>query len=224
MSSRAGAGRSCMSVYVDISVSADGFVAGPAMGPEEPLGEGGEQLHEWVFATRLWHEMTGEDGGATGLDDDAMRTARRAGATVMGRHMFGGFGGPWDLGWTGWWGDEPPYHHDVFVLTHHPRDPLPMAGGTTFHFVTDGVEAAVERAVRSAGDADVQVAGGGSAVQQALAAGVVDEMTLHVAPVLLGDGVRLFGSGQPSARLELLGSAGSSAVSHLRYRVLRPGS
>ena len=211
-----------MSVLVDISVSTDGFVAGPQMGPEHPLGVGGEQLHEWAFATRTWRQMVGEDGGATGPDDDALRAPhQRAGATVMGRHMFGGFGGPWDLGWTGWWGDEPPYHHDVFVLTHHPREPLPMAGGTTFSFVTDGIEAAVDRARAAAGDRDVNVAGGGSAVQQALAAGLVDDLTLHVAPVLLGGGVRLFGSGQPASRLELLGSSGSSAVSHLRYRVVR---
>ena len=210
-----------MSVYAEISVSTDGYVAGPAMGPDEPMGVGGERLHEWVFATRLWHEMAGDDGGETGPDDDAMRAYRRAGATVMGRHMFGGFGGPWDLSWTGWWGETPPYGHDVYVLTHHPRDPLPMDGGTTFHFVTDGIEEAVRRARESAGERDVLVAGGGSAVQQALVADLVDELTLHVAPVLLGDGVRLFGTVQPGARLELLGTSGSSAVSHLRYRVVR---
>jgi dihydrofolate reductase len=210
-----------MSVYVDISVSADGFCAGPGMGPDEPMGVGGEKLHEWVFATRLWHEMQGEEGGETGVDDDAMRHYRRAGATVMGRHMFGGFGGPWDLSWTGWWGPEPPYGHDVYVLTHHERDPLPMEGGTTFHFVTTGVEDAVARAHETAGGRDVLVAGGGIAVQSALAAGLVDEVTLHVAPVLLGGGASLFGSLGTQVDLEPVSAHGSPGVTHVSYRVRR---
>ncbi len=210
-----------MSTFVDISVSADGFVAGPRPGPDHPMGVGGERIHEWVYRTRFFHEMIGEDGGDPGSDDDVVRVPlQRAAATVMGRHMFGGFDGPWDPGWTGWWGEEPPYHHDVFVLTHHQRDPLPMSGGTTFHFVTGGIEDAEARAREAAGDGDVNVAGGGSAVQQALAAGLVDDLTLHVVPVLLGDGVRLFGQGD-AVGLDLLGSDGSTAVSHLRYRVRR---
>lgn len=210
-----------MSVFVDISTSLDGFVAAAGMGPEQPLGRGGEALHDWAFRTRLWHEMQGQDGGETGVDDEALRAHRRAGATTMGRHMFGGFGGPWDASWTGWWGDEPPYHHDVFVLTHHERDPLPMQGGTTFHFVTTGIEDAVARARGSAGDRDVHVAGGGSAVQQALAAGLVDDVTVHVVPLLLGDGVPLFGAIGREIRLDQAAVRHSNQVTHVSYRVHR---
>lgn len=182
-------------VKIDISISLDGFVAGPDPSLEEPLGRGGEQLHEWVIATRSWRESHGKEGGETGPDADFLdEHVRSLGATIMGRRMFSGGEGPWDSDPRagGWWGDEPPFHHPVFVLTSHPREPLELEGGTTFTFVSDGIESALEQARAAAGERDVAVAGGGSACAQYLRAGVVDELQLHVAPVLLGDGVRLF--------------------------------
>jgi len=182
-------------VYVrDLSMSLDGYVAGPDQSLDNPLGVGGERLHEWMFATRSWRAMTGEGGGDEGLDDDYVAHAFDGiGATIMGRNMFGPIRGPWgDEEWTGWWGDDPPYHHDVFVLTHHPRPAIPMKGGTTFHFVADGIEAALERALAAADGKDVKIGGGASTVQQYLRAGLIDELHLAVAPVLLGSGERLF--------------------------------
>jgi dihydrofolate reductase len=176
-------------------------------------------LHEWMFATRAWREPHGHDGGEEGPDSEVIaRSTEGLGAYVMGRGMFGGGEGEWDPAWTGWWGQEPPFHVPVFVLTHHPREPLQMAGGTTFTFVTDGVEAAVARAQEAAGERDVMVAGGGSAVQQCLAAGLLEELQLHIAPVLLGGGTRLFDdAGSP--RLEPVEVSGSPAVTHVTYRV-----
>jgi dihydrofolate reductase len=178
----------------NLSMSVDGFSAGPDQREDQPLGAGGEALHEWVFATRTWRARTGEGGGSTGVDDDFLiQGDAGVGATVMGRNMFGPVRGEWpDESWRGWWGEEPPYHHDVFVLTHHAREPIPMAGGTTFHFVTDGIESALDQAFSSAGGLDVRLGGGASTVQQYLRAGLVDELHVAIAPVVLGGGTRLF--------------------------------
>src|SRR5262249_21818252 len=168
---------------------------GPRQSLENPLGEGGMALHDWVFPTRTFREAHGMgEGGETGVDDDhAGSWNRNTGAYIMGRNMFGPVRGGWgDADWTGWWGEEPPYHAPVFVLTHHPRESLEMAGGTTFHFVTDGTEAALERARAAAGGLDVSIGGGAETARQYLRAGLVDEMEIHVAPVILGSGVRLF--------------------------------
>jgi dihydrofolate reductase len=178
----------------NLGMSVDGFVAGPDQSVENPLGVGGEDLHTWMFTTRSARQMMGQEGGETGDDDDIWRQGQEGiGATIMGRNMFGPVRGPWpDESWTGWWGKEPPYHHPVFVLTHHPRGPVEMEGGTTFHFVDGGIEAALEQAVDAAGGQDVRLGGGASAVQQYLAAGLVDMLHVSIAPVLLGGGARLF--------------------------------
>jgi dihydrofolate reductase len=206
-------------VRAEISVSLDGYVAGPDQSPEEPLGIGGERLHEWVFDTKGWRESHGREGGDEGIDSDiSAAMLRDVGAVVMGRNMFGGGPGGWDPEWKGWWGEEPPYHVPTYVLTHHPREPVAMAGGTTFHFVTDGVEAARDEAVEAAGERDVIVMGGASAINQFIAAGLVDELFLHVVPIVLGAGARLLEDvGQPHLRqLEVIASP---AVTHLRYAV-----
>jgi dihydrofolate reductase len=176
------------------SLSLDGFGAGPGQCLEQPMGEGGMALHEWVFPTRTFRRMFGQDGGSTGVDDDfAARSVADVGAWILGRNMFGPVRGPWlDDAWKGWWGNEPPYHVPVFVLTHHARAPLAMAGGTTFHFVTEGMAAALERAREAARGRDVRVGGGVDTVRQYLRAGLVDELHLAVAPVLLGAGEALF--------------------------------
>ena len=176
------------------SVSIDGFGAGPRQSLENPLGEGGVALHTWVFGTRTFQAMRGGEGGSTGTDDDfARRGFDNVGAWILGRNMFGPVRGPWpDDSWKGWWGDEPPYHTEVFVLTHHPRAPIAMAGGTRFHFVTDGIHAALERARAAAGGRDVRLGGGVATIREYLRAGLVDEMHLAVAPVLLGAGEALF--------------------------------
>jgi len=182
------------------SVSLDGYGAGPDQSVQDPLGRGAEQLHEWVFATARWTEEYGGDGSGRGVDDEVLREADvGVGATVMGRNMFGPLRGEWppDDTWRGWWGEDPPYHHPVFVLTHHPRPPLVMDGGTTFHFVTDGLEAALARAVEAADGQDVRLGGGVSTVQAALRANLVDELNLAVVPLLLGSGERLFDDGVP---------------------------
>jgi dihydrofolate reductase len=175
------------------AVSLDGYAAGPDQSLDNPLGVGGTRLHEWVFATRGGRQMIGEDGGETGIDDDFFgRGFEGIGASIMGRNMFGPIRGEWsDDEWKGWWGDDPPYHHPVFVLTHHPRPSLTMDGGTVFHFVDNGIEAALERAVEAADGADVRLNGGVSTVQQYLRAGLVDEMHLAISPALLGRGERL---------------------------------
>ncbi|GAA3520460.1 dihydrofolate reductase family protein [Actinocatenispora rupis] len=199
----------------------DGYVAGPDQSPENPLGVGGERLHEWMVVTREFQSQHGQSGGEHTADSEiAARMGSGVGAHVMGRKMFGGGDGPWDTTWRGWWGDEPPFHAPVFVLSHHERAPLEMAGGTTFHFVTGGVEAALARAKEAAGDANVQVAGGASTVNQYLAAGLLDELFLHVAPVVLGGGERLFvGVGDPT--LTPVEVVGSPTVTHVRYRIGR---
>jgi dihydrofolate reductase len=209
----------------DISVSLDGFVAGPNASLEPPLGENGELPHEWVFGLAGWRRRHGEEGGETGIDDDVLEEANRAtGAVVMGRGMFSGGTGAWedDANASGWWGDDPPFHVPVFVLTHHARDPVAKQGGTTYSFVTDGIEYALEQARAAAGDKDVYIAGGANVIQQFLAAGLVDEFLLHVTPILLGGGVRLFDNvGDDAGRLELSETISSPSVTHLHYRVAR---
>ena len=176
-------------------VSADGYGAGPNQSLENPLGVGGMALHEWWFGTRTWQQMQGREGGTTGVDDDfAARSFENVGAWILGRNMFGPVRGPWpDESWKGWWGDNPPYHTQVFVLTHHSRDPLAMAGETTFHFVTEGIQAALERARAAANGKDVRIGGGVATIQQFLRAGLIDELHLAISPTLLGSGERFFG-------------------------------
>jgi dihydrofolate reductase len=209
------------SVTSQISVSLDGFAAGPNQSPEDPLGEGGMRLHEWALATASWREAHGLEGGERNADAEVIADAvTGVGAYIMGRKMFGGGAGPWDESWTGWWEEDPPFHTPVFVLTHHPREPLAMQGGTTFTFVTDGIEAALEQARAAAGGDDVAIAGGASAVRQFLAAGLLDELHLHVVPILLGAGERLLeDAGDPV--LEPVEVIASPTVTHLRYRVVR---
>jgi dihydrofolate reductase len=218
----AGSGPSSMSqVTCHISVSLDGFVAGPNQSLDNPLGEGGERLHEWVLATKSWREQHGREGGEHSADSEvADEVFQGVGAYIMGRKMFGGGDGPWDETWRGWWGEDPPFHTPVFVLTHHPRDPLPMQGGTTFNFVADGIESALEQARTAAGAKDVAIAGGASAVQQYLAAGLLDELYLHIVPIVLGAGERLLENvGDPV--LEPVKVIASPAVTHVKYRVVR---
>ncbi|HEY3206754.1 MAG TPA: dihydrofolate reductase family protein [Gaiellaceae bacterium] len=211
-------------VTAEISVSLDGFVAGPNPSLEQPLGAGGEKLHEWVVRLKTWREMHGMDGGETGPDGELVAESLRAtGAVVMGRRMFSGGEGPWedDPNANGWWGEEPPFHVPVFVATHHTREPLPMQGGTTFTFVTDGVESAVEQARAAAGDKNVSVGGGASVIQQLMDAGLLDEIQIHLVPVLLGGGVRLL-ENVGVADLERTEFASSpTGVTHLRFRVPR---
>ena len=199
-------------VFFDISVSLDGYAAGPDASLEHPLGIGGEQLHEWVISAMAWRESHGYEGGETGADSDIVQaTIDRTGAHLMGRNMFsGGFTDSWedDPRPNGWWGEEPPFRKPVFVLTHHPREPLTL-GETTFTFVSDGAEAALALAREAAGERDVQISGGADVIQQYLRLGVVDEMQVHVAPVFLGGGVRLFDG--VDGRLD-------GAVTHLHYK------
>ncbi len=208
-----------------ISISLDGFAAGPNQSVEHPLGEGGERLHDWVVPLAAWRRSHGKDGGEVNESTSIFEeSTENIGAGVMGRNMFGPIGGgPWgDEQWTGWWGDEPPFHHSVFVLTHHPRDPLEMEGGTTFHFVTDGIDSALTQAREAAGRKDVMLWGGAHAVQQYLAAGLLDELELHVVPVVLGDGARLFDNlGDAEVRLEQVRAVEAPGVTHLKYRVVR---
>jgi dihydrofolate reductase len=176
------------------AVSVDGFGAGPDQSLENPLGAGGLALHEWFFPTKTFQQMHGGGDGTTGIDDDfAARGFRNIGAWILGRNMFGPIRGPWpDANWKGWWGDTPPYHTPVFVLTHHARAPLTMNGGTTFHFVTDGIHSALEQAIEAAKGQDVRLGGGVATIRQYLHAGLVDEMHLAIAPMLLGSGENLF--------------------------------
>jgi dihydrofolate reductase len=179
---------------MQISISLDGFVAGPGQSVDDPLGIGGERLHEWVIALKAWREPHGREGGEVNESTPAFEEAvANIGATIMGRNMFGGHPGPWNENepWNGWWGDEPPFHTPVFVLTHHPREPL-LLSDTTFNFVTDGIASALEQARDAAGGKDVALGGGAQACREYLAAGLVDEMHLHVVPTLLGSGERLF--------------------------------
>jgi dihydrofolate reductase len=203
-----------------ITMSADGYVAGPNQSVENPLGEGGGDLHGWAFAVRTFREAHGMEGGSTGPDDEvAAESLENIGASLMGRNMFGGGEGPWgDDPWNGWWGDDPPFHTPVFVLTHHAREPLEMQGGTTFHFVTEGIEAALEQAKDAAGGRDVALGGGANVAQQYLRAGLIDEMEIHVVPRLLGGGARLFDNLDGRlAGLEPTRVISSPAVTHYRF-------
>ena len=215
------------SVIFNISMSLDGFVAGPNQSLEHPLGEGGERLHDWAFATETFRRAHDMQGGDTGVDDDvASELLGRVGATVVGRRMFSGGEGPWedDPKADSWWGDDPPFGHPVFILTHHPREPVIKEGGTTFTFVSEGIESALEQAHAAAGDKDVAVGGGASVAQQYLKAGLLDEIHLHVVPVLLGDGVRLFEDHLAGALGELECTRvleSPTGVAHLGYGVVR---
>jgi dihydrofolate reductase len=199
-------------------MSIDGFMAGPHQTLENPMGDGGSGLHPWVFATRYGRAMIGQEGGTEGIDDVFLRRGDDGiGATIIGRNMFGPVRGPWDGdSWTGWWGPEPPYHHDVVVLTHHQRPPLPMEGGTTFHFVTGGIVAGLALARDAAAGADVRIGGGASTIQQFLAAGLVDELHVAIVPILLGEGERLFETGVPTG-LTCVETVASDAVVHVRF-------
>ncbi|WP_280271576.1 dihydrofolate reductase family protein [Nocardia wallacei] len=203
----------------NLSISLDGYLAGPDQGSENPLGIDGERLHEWIFATRFGREMTGEPGGETGVDNDfGLAGEVNIGATIMGRNMFGPVRGEWpDHSWTGWWGPNPPYHHDVFVLTHHSRPSFEMAGGTTFHFVNDTPRAVLDRAFEAAGGKDVRLGGGAATVRQFLRAGLVDMLHLAVVPILLGGGERIFDDLGTLPGYECSELVSSERVTHVRF-------
>jgi dihydrofolate reductase len=201
------------------SISVDGFGAGPGQTREEPLGRGGEALHDWIVATRTFQrDVQRKEGGTTGVDDDfTKRALENLGAWILGRNMFGPVRGPWpDYAWTGWWGANPPYHVPVFVLTHHARPPLEMEGGTVFHFVTDGIEAALERARAAAQGKDVRIGGGAETIRQYLTAGLIDDMHLALSPVLLGRGEALFaGIDLPALGYQVREHVAGEAATHL---------
>jgi dihydrofolate reductase len=204
-----------------ISMSLDGFVAGPNQSVKDPLGIRGEDLHQWIVALASWRAMHGQSGGEVNESTQVVEeSVANLGATIMGRNMFGGHPGPWNGAkpWTGWWGKNPPFHHPVFVITHHPREPLQLEGGTTFTFVTDGIEAALDQARRAASGKDVSLAGGANASAQYLAAGLVDEMEISLVPILLGSGERLFeGVGDELHGLELVRTVAAPGVTHLKF-------
>jgi dihydrofolate reductase len=208
----------------ETAISLDGYTAGPQQSEEHPLGIGGMQLHEWVFDLAAWRGPHGLEGGETNASSAVVEESlANVGATIMGRNMFGGGSGAWgEEPWQGWWGESPPFHHPVLVLTHHAREPLVMQGGTSFFFVTDGIESALAQAQELAGANDVRLGGGANVAQQYLAAGLLDEMQLDVVPILLGGGTRLFENlAGAEVRLEPLAAVEAPGVTHLRYRVLR---
>ena len=203
-----------------VSLSLDGYVAGPHQSVEEPLGVGGEDLHQWVFPLAAWRKPHGLEGGKTDESTPVVEDElTNIGETIMGRNMFGGHPGPWNIAkpWNGWWGSKPPFHHPVFVLTHHPREPLVLEGGTTFTFVTDGIESAYDLARRAAKGKDVALAGGANISQQYLNAGLLDEMQLHVVPILLGSGERLFNGMKDLHGLRLVKTVAAPNVTHLKF-------
>jgi dihydrofolate reductase len=203
------------------AMSVDGYGAGPHQSLEQPMGVGGMALHEWVFGTQTIRKMFGSDGGTTGTDNDfAARGIANLGAWILGRNMFGPIRGPWpDASWQGWWGDNPPYHTPVFVLTHHPRESITMAGGTTFHFVTGGIQEALERATQAAGGQDVRLGGGAATIRQYLRAGLVDEMHVAIAPVLLGAGEPLLAAiDLPQLGYRCAEHVATSAATHVVLR------
>jgi dihydrofolate reductase len=209
-------------VRIHISVSADGYVAGPNQSEENPLGEGGERLHDWLVALRAWREPHGLEGGEVNASSAVVEELQaNLGAEIMGRGKFGGGPGSWgEDPWPGWWGEDPPFHMPVFVLTHHQREPLTLSD-TTFTFVTDGTEAALEQARAAAGEKDVLIGGGADVINQYLAAGHVDELELHVVPLLLGGGARLFEGIGPDLELEQVRVVEAPGVAHLKYRVVK---
>lgn len=212
-------------VRAHISISLDGYVAGPNQSMAEPLGEGGEGLHDWAVALKSWREPHGMQGGEENASSAVMADElANVGAEVMGRGKFGPAGrGPWgDDAWRGWWGEDPPFHKPVFVLTHHQREPLTLSD-TTFTFVTDGIEAALAQATEAAGDRDVYIGGGADVINQYLAAGLVDELELHVVPMILGGGARLFDGLGQNVKLDLLRVAEAPGVTHVKYRVVKSG-
>jgi dihydrofolate reductase len=205
-------------------ISVDGYTAGPDQAANRPFGKQVEHFHDWILKLQTFRELVlHQEGGETGPSNDVIReTAENLGATIMGRHMFGPDRGDWDLSWRGWWGENPPYHTPVFVLAHRPRESLAMEGGNVFHFVTDGIEAALSRAKEVAGDKDVRIGGGANTVNQYLAAGLVDELELHVVPVLIGAGERLFGGlGENRPKLELIRTVAAPDVTHVKYRIVK---
>jgi dihydrofolate reductase len=205
----------------DISMSLDGFIAGPNQSEEDPLGKGGMQLHEWVFELAAWRKRHGQDGGEVNASSEVVEESlENIGASVMGRNMFGGEG-PWgDDPWDGWWGEDPPFHMPVFIVTHYVREPVRKGGGTTFTFVTDGIESALEQAREAAGGKDVALGGGANVAQQYLRAGLIDGMQIHLVPVLLGDGARLFDNlGAAKVGLQCTRVVEAPGVTHLTYRV-----
>jgi dihydrofolate reductase len=207
-----------------LTMSLDGFVAGPEQSAEHPLGLGGMALHEWAFPLAAWRTPHGLEGGAVNASTPVVEyQVANVGAVLMGRNMFGPHRGPWSVHpWNGWWGDDPPFHTPVFVLTHHPRQPLPMQGGTTFHFVTEGIESALEQASHAAAGKDVVLAGGANIAQQYLAARLIDEVNVAVVPLLLSEGARLFDNlGTEPPRLEQIGVVEAPGVTHLKYRVVQ---
>jgi dihydrofolate reductase len=201
-------------------MSLDGYTAGPRQSTENPLGIGGTRLHEWAFPLAAWRKPHGLEGGAVNESTQVVEESlANVGATIMGRNMFGGYPGPWNAAepWNGWWGANPPFHHPVFVLTHHGRPPLALEGGTTFTFVTDGITAALDLARRAAGGRDVALAGGASAGRQYLTAGLVDEMEIHLVPMLLGGGERLFDGIDDLNGLRLVRTVAAPDVTHLKF-------
>jgi dihydrofolate reductase len=206
------------SVISNLSISLDGYVAGPNQSIDNPLGEQGLRLHEWMFASAGFYRLFDEEGGEESPDSDLItRDWNRIGAHIMGRNMFAPGRGEWDMEWRGWWGEVPPYHAPVFVLSHYPREPLPMDGGTTFTFVTGGIDDALKRARAAAGERDVSIGGGASTVRQYLKAGLIDELTLHIVPITLGAGERLFDD-VGDVKLRPTEVLASPAVTHIAYR------
>ena len=209
---------------LNVTMSLDGFVAGPEQSGENPLGIGGMQLHQWMLPLKAFRETHGEEGGEVNASTPvAEGILGNVGATIRGRNMFGGGPGAWgERPWNGYWGDDPPYHHPVFVLTHHPRPPLEMQGGTAFHFVTAGIESALEQARAAAGDRDVSLGGGAAVAQQYLTAGLLDEMVISVVPLMLGGGARLFDNlGDAKPKLDQIEVVEAPGVTHIRYALAR---
>ena len=207
---------------LSITKSLDGYVAGPRQDEENPLGVGGLELHQWFFPLKAFRETHGQHGGEVNVSNEvAQERQANVGATIMGRNMFGPVRGPWpDESWRGWWGEDPPFHHPVFVLTHHPRRPLQMQGGTTFHFISDGIESALRQAKDAAQEHDVSLPGGASVVNQYLAAGLVDEIDVSIAPLILGAGERLFvGVDHGALKLNQIRAVDAPGVTHIKYQL-----
>jgi dihydrofolate reductase len=207
-----------------ISMSLDGFIAGPDQSVKNPLGVGGEQLHEWAFPLKAFRKIHGDEGGEVNESNTIIEERfANVGATIMGRNMFGGYPGPWksEDPWNGWWGNNPPFHHPVFVVTHYAREPLQLEGGTTFYFVTTGIQDALDQAQKVAGGKDIHLGGGANVTRQFLAENLVDEIEINLVPVFLASGERLFEGMNSAQRLELIKTVPAKNVTHVKYRVLR---